>query len=148
MKTSEKLYSEIKNLEKKLFNFTFVSQEDAVGKTIKKVYDTWEDSYDGNKHSILIIFEDNTALYFDGVYFSIHPIIWTSHYSDYHNKSWSGTREFTDWLLRDMSELINEDVLQELLALAVKWEDAKHQETLKEEIQRKLDEISKLKEQL
>lgn len=145
MNTSDELYEKVKDLERnKLLKIKLLSKEtDAVGKTIKAIHNTLLMHIDLTRY-VLIVFTDGTALLYEDSDLNDYPVLQNSYQLDGKGKAYLTDLEC--WL----KELgyVNHNIANELLDTLVKWQEANYAQTIKEDIQRKLDEISKLKEKL
>lgn len=147
---SSKLFAEMQQLKKQLLSVKLITEEESVGKTVSRVLDRWEDNYNKSRHHILIIYQDNTALYYDGEDFSTYPIIEDS-YCDYNSclkkvQCWAEFREFTLWM--EEEHYIDIDAANNYLEKVKEWRRAQYEEDLQEKIANKEEEINKLKEML
>lgn len=145
MNTSDELYEKVKDLERnELLKIKLLSKEtDAVGKTIKAIHNTLLMHIDLTRY-VLIVFTDGTALLYEDSDLNDYPVLQNSYQLDGKGKAYLTDLEC--WL----KELgyVNHDIANELLDTLVKWQEANYAQTIKEDIQCKLDEISKLKEKL
>lgn len=153
MQKNEKLdamWKHLCKLENSLLRFKLITPEEAVGRNVVRIMDKWIDGYAHNLHQIIILFDDNTALYFDGDYFSTHPILYDSHcsYSKYCNTvdCWAYMRDFGTWMIDE--GFIKQEEANAFLEAAKEYRRAQYQEELEETIQRRLEELEKLKAQL
>ena len=141
---------EIDKLESQLLPFTTIDPVDACGKTISRIIQGFYNSLHKEGDCCLILFTDNTALYQEGTEFEVDPEIWwSSAYRDSQTDKYICNAYLTDfgYWMKD-EHLLNEEVVAKILELAIEMENLRCQERVKEEIQQKLDEISKLKDQL
>lgn len=152
MKKNEKLdamWKHLCELENNLLRFKLITEEDAVGKNVVRIMDKWLHGYNHELHHIVILFDDNTALYYDGNYFSTCPNIYSSYcdYSQYKDAVDCGAymRDFGTWMIEE--GFIKQEDAEALLKVAEEYRKAKYQADLEETIQTKLDEIEKLKAQ-
>ena len=148
MQKNEKLdamWKHLCELENNLLSFKLITEEEAVGKNVVKIMDKWMDGYKHNLHHIIILFDDNTALYFDGDYFSTCPIIYDSYCCDAVDCG-AYMRDFGIWMINE--GFIKQEDADALLEAAKEYRRTKYQIELEETIQRKLDEVEKLKAQL
>ena len=147
---SSRLFAEMQQLKKQLLSVKLITAEESVGKTVSRVLDRWVDDYSKSRHHILIVYEDNTALYYDGEYFSTHPIIEDSSctYNSCLKKvqCWADFREFTFWM--EEEHYIDIDAANNYLEKVKEWRRAQYEEDLQEKIANKEEEINKLKEML
>ena len=147
---SSRLFAEMQQLKGQLLSVKLITAEESVGKTISRVLDKWIDGYNKSKHHILIVYEDNTALYYDGEYFSTHPIIEDSSctYNSCLQKvqCWADFREFTFWM--EEENYIDIDAANDYLEKVKEWRRAEYEEDLQKQIIAKEEEINKLKEML
>ena len=141
----DELYDKAKDLERnKLLKIKLLSKEtDAVGKTIKAIHNTLLMHIDLTRY-VLIVFTDGTALLYEDSDLNDYPVLQNSYQLDGKGKAYLTDLEC--WL----KELgyVNHDVANELLDTLVKWQEAHYVQNIKESIQQKLDEISKLKDKL
>lgn len=141
----DELYDKAKDLERnKLLKIKLLSKEtDAVGKTIKAIHNTLLMDIDLTRY-VLIVFTDGTALLYEDSGLNDYPVLQNSYQLDGKGKAYLTDLEC--WL----KELgyVNHDVANELLDTLVKWQEAHYVQNIKENIQQKLDEISKLKDKL
>lgn len=145
MNISDKLYEKAKELENKLLKFNLLKkEEDLIGKTIKKVYHTSISYYNGFRHHILIVFSDGSAVLYEDGSIDTSPFLQNSYQID--GKGEAYLTDLARWL--DDLGYVNQDIADEMLDILIKWQEANYANTIKEDIQRKLDEISKLKEKL
>lgn len=145
MNTSDELYEKAKELENKLLKFKLLKkEEDLIGKTIKNVYHTSISYYNGFRHHILIVFLDESAVLYEDSSIDTSPFLQNSYQID--GKGEAYLSDLARWL--DELGYINQDIANEMLDTLVKWQEANYAKIIKEDIQRKLDEISKLKEKL
>lgn len=145
MNTSDELYEKAKELENKLLKFKLLKkEEDLIGKTIKKVYHTSISYYNGFRHHILIVFSNGSAVLYEDSSIDTCPFLQNSFQID--GKGEAYLSDLARWL--DDLGYINQNVANEMLDTLVKWQEANYARIIKEDIQRKLDEISKLKEKL
>lgn len=145
MNTSDELYEKAKELENKLLKFKLLKkEEDLIGKTIKKVYHTSISYYNGFRHHILIVFSDGSAVLYEDSSMDTSPFLQNSYQLD--GKGEAYLSDLAHWL--DDLGYVNQDIADEMLDTLVKWQEANYSRIIKEDIQRKLDEISKLKEKL
>lgn len=140
----------MQQLKKQLLSVKLITAEESVGKIVSRVLDRWIDGYNKSEHHILIVYEDNTALYYDGEYFSTHPIIEDSH-CDYNSclkkvQCWADFREFVFWM--EEEHYIDIDAANNYLEKVKEWRRAEYEEDLQEKIANKEEEINKLKEML
>jgi hypothetical protein len=152
MQKSEKLdamWKHLCELENNLLRFKLITEEEAVGKNVVRIMDKWMDGYNHDLHNIIIIFDDNTALYFDGDYFSTHPILYDSHcdYSKYKDdiECWAYMRDFGIWMIEE--GFIRQEDADAFLEAAKEYRMAQYQEKIEDAIREKEDEIEKLKAQ-
>lgn len=145
MKTSKQLWSELHQEIRSLISFN--TEEESVGKTVKAVYHGWIDSV-CNHHGVCAIqFTDNSVLYYDGNYYTSYPVLMIrTWYDDFRH----GGYAFIDEELKFFIEcgFTTKEAAEPLLELGKQYEEAKHAENIKQEIQKHLDEISALKDQL
>ena len=152
-KKSKILYQEIKELEKKLLKIKLITIEESIGKTVKNIHIDNVDFWDPQLGQ-LIVFTDNTALFIRNNHVETYlSFIWETFWSDYNNEACCHSREEIRFFLEFEDEIenplyVNIDIFHEILKKAEEYETAKHQESIKEQIQKRLDEISKLKDQL
>lgn len=145
MNISDKLYEKAKELENKLLKFKLLKkEEDLIGKTIKKVYHTSISYYNGFRHHILIVFSDGSVVLYEDGSIDTSPFLQNSYQID--GKGEAYLTDLARWL--DDLGYVNQDIADEMLDILIKWQEANYANTIKEDIQRKLDEISKLKEKL
>lgn len=146
MNTSDELYEKAKELEEnKLLKFKLLkSEEELVGKTIKNVYNTSIYYYNGFRRHILMVFSDGSAVLYEESIIDTCPFLQNSYQLD--GKGEAYLTDLARWL--DDLGYINQNVANEMLDTLVKWQEANYAKNIKEDIQRKLDEISKLKEKL
>lgn len=151
MKKNEKLdamWKHLCELNNNILSFKLITTEEAVGKKTVKVMEKWLGSYTDSSHHIVILFDDNTALYYDGSYFSTYPLIYDSHcsYSQYQNDidCWACMRDFGDWMISE--GYIKQEDANILLETAKEYRRAQYQADLDETIQAKLEEIKELQE--
>lgn len=151
-KTSEELYNEIKELEKKVLKIKLISKEQAIGKTIESIH-TEDIEFWDSKPGLLIVFTDGTALFKEGEYWTTYlGFIYRSRWDDHRQEGSAYIGEegrfFID--LGDNEEgypkYVDIDILDQILKKAKEFEEARHQETIKNEIQEHLDKIAKLKD--
>lgn len=150
MQKSEKLdamWKHLCELENNLLSFKLITEEEAVGKNVVRIMDEWMDGYNHDLHHIIILFDDNTALYFDGDYFSTHPIIYDS-YCDYYRykdavECRAYMRDFGTWMIDE--GFIKQGDADAFLEAAKEYRMAQYQEEIEKTIREKEEEISKLK---
>lgn len=139
------IQNKIKELEKKLFKIKFISPEEAIGKSFVKAICEKIKGVGTERTVLLVLFVDNTALYYDGVVYihgDYYPKVWEGYYCDYSNKAYSYIREDGDFF--EKYSLLNEDILEEILELAKKFEELKKSEYLDERINKTKIELEKL----
>ena len=145
---SSRLFAEMQQLKKQLLSVKLITAEESVGKTISRVLDKWVDGYNNSRHHIMVVYTDNTALYYDGEYFSTYPIIEDSSctYNSCSNKvqCWANFREFTLWM--EEQGLIDINIANKYLEKVKEWRRAEYEEDLQKLIAAKEEEINKLKE--
>ena len=147
-KLSEKYFREWKDYEKEVIPFKFTSEvKSFVGKKLKNFYHAnW---YSGNCD--ILVFDDDAALWIDekGHYVSCIGLVqcwWRekSNYKEAHALSYC-----TDECCALQSlGLVTQEQVNKALELAERFRTQQHKEDVKQEIQRKLNEISNLKEEL
>lgn len=147
---SSRLFAEVQQLKKQLLSVKLITAEESVGKTVSRVLDRWIDGYNNSRHHIMVVYTDNTALYYDGEYFSTYPIIEDSS-CDYNSclqkvQCWAEFREFTFWM--EEENYIDIDAANNYLEKVKEWRRAEYEEDLQEQIANKEEEINKLKEML
>lgn len=153
MKTSEVLYKELEELKKKLLNIKLITPPEAIGKTVKNFHVDTIDFWDPET-GYLTVFTDNTALLIvDKWTRQDLSFIYRHLWNDHKNKAdvWVGEEAKFFLKFEDEKEnplYVNTDILKEMLDKAEEYITARHQESIKAEIQKRLDEISKLKDQL
>lgn len=145
MNISNELYEKARELERnKLLKIKLLKKEaDAVGKTIKTIHNTLIMHIDLTRY-LLIVFSDETALFYEDSDLNDAPFLQNSYQLD--GKGEAYLTDLAYWL-KELGYL-NQDVADEMLDTLVKWQEANYVKNIKEDIQRKLDEISKLKEKL
>lgn len=150
MQKSEKLdamWEHLCELENNLLSFKLIPQEETSGKNVLRIMDKWMDGYNHSLHQIIILFDDYTALYFDGDYFSTCPIIYDSYcdYSKYTDtvECWAYMRDFGNWMIDE--GFIKQEDADAFLEASKEYRRAQYQEKLEKTIQEKLDEVEKLK---
>ena len=139
---SDELYKKMKELEKEVLKVQFIKKEDSVGKIVKNIVETSLSFYNGYRPIILIMFTDSTALYYEDGSLMREPFFYNSFES-----SGKGSAYLTDlgWWFKVIG-ILNDPT--DLLYTAIKWQESMYTKRIKEDIQRKLDDISKLKELL
>lgn len=153
MQKNEKLDAMLEHLcelENNLLRFKLITEEEAVGKNVVKIMDKWLHGYNHELHHIVILFDDNTALYFDGNYFSTHPILYDSYCGDYSGhrdtvECWAYMRDFGTWMIEE--GFIRQEDADTFLEVAKEYRMAQYQSKLEETIREKENEIEKLKAQ-
>lgn len=151
--TSKSLYHEIKELEEKVLKVKLISMEETVGKTVKEIH-TGEVEFWDPVYGILIVFTDDTALFMsdNDVHTSL-SFIYRTYWNEHRNEGDAWEAEEIRFFLEFENEegnpkYVNTDILEEIISKAKELVTLRHQETIKEQIQHKLDEISALKDQL
>ena len=141
MKSNE-IWTKVHELEKQILKFRLIDEKEALGKTVKGIYTYYVDVFgSGSNHCHLITFTDNTALWWDGSYFSIFIHWWR----DY---DWKDTVKVyeSEWFIeiyKNTPELINYEIMQECLKMVKLARETQHQERLAETIKQKEEELKK-----
>lgn len=140
MKTSKELWSELHQGIKSLISFN--TPESSVGKTVKTVYN----AHIRYTSVVLVQFTDGSVLYHNSKYYDTCPLAISTYYNDSSNKAEAFIGEAMSMFIE--LGLVSEEQVMPLLELGKQYEQTRHQETIREEIQKRLDEISKLKDEL
>lgn len=145
-KESAILFKEWQDYEKEIMPFKVTSDlESRVGRSVVNVYHGWH----GFMHEI-IVFDDGVALWLDKDDFvsciSLSQALWFDK-NGFHEGYASAYLSDYGYVLKDL-KLISEEQVEELLEKGRVFREVQHKEDIKKEIQRKLDEISNLKEEL
>lgn len=161
---SEELWKKLNELKSKVLKVKLLNLNESIGKLIKAIISLYD--YRNSETARLFLFDNDKALLLDerqDCEYDFNTWICDSNYSTWGKEphAWSGIRsemrsildaQYIDSNGKEHNEkiydLVDEDILKEVLKVAVLYEEVKHAENIKEEIQRKLDEISKLKDQL
>lgn len=161
---SEELWEKLNELKSKVLKVKLLTFDESIGKLITAIITLYD--YRNYENAKLFLFENDKALLLDedqNCVYDFNTWICDSNYSTWGKEphAWSGIRSEMGSILdaqyrssngkehdEKIYDLVDEDVLKEVLKVAVLYEEVKHTESIKEEIQRKLDEISKLKDQL
>ena len=144
---SNRLFNEWQEYERSLMPFKITSDLGSrIGKTVVNVYHTY---YRNESHDI-IVFDDGFALWkckdnFVSCVSLSHA--WWLDKSVYHDGYASAYLSNYGYVLKDL-KLISEEQVEELLEKGRVFRKVQHKEEIKKEIQCRLDEISKLTDDL
>lgn len=143
---SDELYEKSRELKKKLIPATFIGIQECKGKTTKFVDSINIDEWNGSRTYVLISFTDDTILLLEDWYVVTDPFLYNSFFIDSDKKGYAYFSDLGKWF--EELGLWNPDIADELLKTLVKWHEINYVKSIKEQIQKKLDEISELKEEL
>lgn len=139
---SKELWNKVHELEKQILTVNLISEQEASGKTVKNVYHYWVD----HKCYVFIVFEDNTALWFDGDYFCTSIILWRDYSCSDGIVVYKS--EWLEVILDDTPEFVDLAALEECVATVKLARETQWREELERTIGLKEKELENLKSKL